>query len=77
MVNYDGPGLRLAEKMAVYNGYPVRGDIGYPTPGSFGNYAGVEKRIPTITLELPRGSFESMWEANRDALLAAIHIEEQ
>lgn len=74
MVNYDGPGRDLAEKMAVHNGYPVSGDIGYPTPGSFGNYAGVEKNIPTITLELPRGSFASMWEGNRDALLEAIRF---
>ncbi|MFK7846065.1 MAG: M14 family murein peptide amidase A [Rhodothermales bacterium] len=76
MVNYDGPGRDLAEKMAVHTGYPVSGDIGYPTPGSFGNYAGVEKNIPTITLELPHGSFASMWEANRDALLAAIRFVE-
>ena len=32
--------------------YPVEGDIGYPTPGSFGTWAGIEKNIPTITLEL-------------------------
>lgn len=74
MVNYDGPGRDLAEKMAAHNGYPVTGDIGYPTPGSFGNYAGVEKQIPTITLELPHGSFSSMWQGNRDALLAAIRF---
>lgn len=33
-------------------GYPVEESIGYPTPGSFGTWAGVEKGIPTITLEL-------------------------
>ena len=26
--------------------------MGYPTPGSFGTWAGIEKEIPTITLEL-------------------------
>ena len=31
---------------------PAEGSIGYPTPGSFGTYCGVERNIPTITLEL-------------------------
>ena len=26
-------------------------DLGYPTPGSFGTYCGIERNIPTITLE--------------------------
>ena len=30
----------------------MESSIGYPTPGSFGTWAGVEKKIPTITLEL-------------------------
>ena len=72
VVNYDGPARALAERMSVHNGYPVSGDIGYPTPGSFGNYAGVERNIPTITLELPRGGFDAMWEPNKKALLEAI-----
>ena len=32
--------------------YPVEASIGYPTPGSFGTYCGVERNIPTITLEM-------------------------
>lgn len=35
--------------------YPVTEDIGYPTPGSLGTYAGKELGIPTITLEIERG----------------------
>ncbi len=35
--------------------YPVTEDIGYPTPGSLGTYAGEEKKIPTITLEIEKG----------------------
>jgi protein MpaA len=53
IVNYDGPAKELAEKIANITKYPVQADIGYPTLGSFGNYAGVERNIPTITLELP------------------------
>lgn len=79
--NNDGPaGLPLAELMARYNGYPVEPYIGYPTPGSFGTYAGIEREIPMVTLELPRGAAESeasakMWEENREALLAVVNCD--
>ena len=69
--NYDNEeGLPLAEAMATHNGYPVRGDIGYPTPGSFGTWAGIEKKIPMVTLEIESGAHA--WKKNREALLAAI-----
>lgn len=69
--NYDGPGKRLAMMMSRRNGYPVRATIGYPTPGSFGTWAGVERGIATVTLELPsHHSSKRCWEDNRDALAA-------
>lgn len=52
VVNYDGPAENYAEKISEIIKYPTSNDIGYPTPGSFGNYCGVERNIPTITLEL-------------------------
>jgi protein MpaA len=52
VVNYDGPAKELAQKISKIIGYPTEGSIGYPTPGSFGTWAGVERQIPTITLEL-------------------------
>ena len=52
VVNYDGPAKELAEKISTIINYPVEASIGYPTPGSFGTYAGVERQVPTITLEL-------------------------
>ena len=59
--------------MSHFNQYPVRGNIGYDTPGSFGTWAGIDRQIPTVTLELPHDqSGESAWLANREALLAAI-----
>ena len=36
-------------------GWPARGDIGYPTPGSFGSWLGVDRALPVLTLELPAG----------------------
>lgn len=56
IVNYDGDrggaALKLAQKISEFTGYPTEKDIGYPTPGSFGTYAGVERDIPTITVEM-------------------------
>lgn len=68
--NFDGPGNQLAHAMHKHNGYPVTESIGYPTPGSFGTWAGVERNIPTVTLELPsHHSAKRCWADNRDALL--------
>ena len=52
IVNYDGDAKDIAAKISAITGYPLQSDIGYPTPGSFGTYAGIERDIPTITLEL-------------------------
>ena len=44
-------------------------------PGSLGNYAGVEKNIPTFTIELTDadpGSFEKHWKNVHKGLLYAI-----
>lgn len=76
VVNYDGPAADLAQKMSEINGYPVNGDIGYPTPGSFGNYAGNNRHISVITLELPDTGPDTAWEQNRDALIFAINYDE-
>jgi protein MpaA len=73
--NFDGPGGRLARAMAGCNGYPVRGSIGYATPGSFGSWAGGELQIPTVTLELPsHHSPRRCWEDNRAALLVGLDV---
>ncbi len=55
IVNYDGPEEKtrpLAEKISKIVGYPVQKEIGYSTPGSFGTYMGLEKKIPTVTIEV-------------------------
>ena len=52
VVNYDGDAAGIAKQISDIIGYPVESSIGYPTPGSFGTWAGIERNIPTITLEL-------------------------
>jgi murein peptide amidase A len=54
-VNYDGPAAVWAEAVADACGWPARGDIGYPTPGSLGSWLGVDRGMPVLTLELPPG----------------------
>jgi murein peptide amidase A len=54
-VNYDGPAAAWAERVAAACGWPARGEIGYPTPGSFGSWLGVDGGLPVLTLELPPG----------------------
>lgn len=71
--NFDGPGEDLAKMLSAENSYRVLKTIGYPTPGSFGSWAGVDRAIPTVTLELPSDlDSEAAWRENQSALLKAI-----
>jgi hypothetical protein len=71
--NYDGPAEVLARLMTARNGYATKDTIGYPTPGSLGSWAGIDRQIPMITLELPHNlPGKESWEHNRDAILAFI-----
>jgi len=54
-VNFDGPAAAWADAVAAACGWPARGDIGYPTPGSLGSWLGVDRALPVLTLELPPG----------------------
>ena len=73
-IDYDGPALALANRMAKYCNLPLI-KLG-PKPGSLGSYAGVTLRIPTITLELPyiadRLNSERLWRRYGPALIAAV-----
>ena len=73
MINYNGPCKRLAEKMSIYNSYKVVSDIGYPTPGSLGTWAGIERNIPVITLEIERGCGNDIaWNLNKNAIFEGL-----
>lgn len=71
-VNYDGPAEELARVMSRACGLPVKPSVGYPTPGSFGSYCGIDLKVPTITFELSsKRTLQPGFEACRDALFAA------
>jgi len=68
-VNWDGPADEIARAMSEACGLPLRASIGYPTPGSFGSWAGVDRGLPVVTFELPRlvEDFEPLLAALRAA----------
>lgn len=67
VVNYDGNAEKYAKRISEITGYPVEPDIGYETPGSFGTYAGKERNIPTITLELPEDRTDAeLWQETKE-----------
>jgi len=74
-VNFDGPSSAAAWAAAVARacGWPARGDIGYPTPGSLGSWLGVDGGLPVLTLELPPGPHAAFGRQAAAALDAAVH----
>jgi protein MpaA len=71
-VNYDGPAAGWASAVAAACGWPARSDIGYPTPGSFGSWLGVDRGLPVLTIELPPGPLSGFRTAAAAALDEAV-----
>lgn len=71
-VNWDGPGQSLAESIAAINGYPLCPFLGYETPGSLGMFAGRDRQIPTVTIELRGDEGGKLVEENLPALRALL-----
>ena len=59
--------------MHRFNHDPITRRIGYPTPGSLGTYAGKERHVPVITLELASRGMHPAWKTDGAALLAAMN----
>ena len=73
MLNVNGNCSPEAEVLSQETGYKITEDIGYPTPGSLGTYAGQERGIPTITYEIERGaSFRDILNLHVPALRKAL-----
>ncbi len=71
-INHDGPASTWADAVAARSGWPVREDIGYPTPGSLGSWLGVDRGLPVLTIELPKGPLADFRAAAFAALAAAV-----
>lgn len=55
ILNVNGNCRGEAEVLARLTGYKIDDDIGYPTPGCLGTFAGLERTSPTLTYEIERG----------------------
>ncbi|MHC4928737.1 MAG: DUF2817 domain-containing protein [Planctomycetota bacterium] len=73
-LDYDGPGEDIAKHMGRFCSLPVK-KLG-SRPGSLGSFAGVEQKIPIITMELAKEDSDltdtELWTQYGYALLAAI-----
>jgi protein MpaA len=72
-VNWDGPGsAQPAQTLASINGYPLCASLGYETPGSLGILAGIDRQVPSVTIELRAKSPSALVEENLPALLSLL-----
>lgn len=73
VLNVNGDCRKVAEKLAQFTGYKIDDDIGYPTPGCLGTFAGLERNLPTLTYEIERGlSAEAIIDIHVPAILEAL-----
>ncbi|WP_428386395.1 DUF2817 domain-containing protein [Mucisphaera sp.] len=81
-VDYDGPEettLPLAEALAETSGLPVK-KLG-SRPGSLGSWLGVDRQIPTITMEFYKSdtdlSDDELWQRYGEMMLTAVVFPEK
>jgi protein MpaA len=73
ILNYNGDSKDIAQYLAEHNGYPIDGDIGYPTPGSLGTFGPQKYNAGVLTFECPplserNNSLEAIWLENEKGL---------
>lgn len=69
-VNGDIPEAKIISELT---GYKIEPDIGYPTPGSLGTYAGFENAIPTLTYEIQNDlSFDQIMRVHVPAIIEGL-----
>lgn len=75
VLNVNGDCYKFAEILAKLTGYKIDDDIGYPTPGCLGTYAGLERNCPTLTYEIQRGqSAEEIIHIHVPAIMEALKV---
>jgi protein MpaA len=75
VMNWDGRGQALAEEMTRLARYPAAGDIGYPTPDSFGSKYDLDRGLEVVTVEVPYLEVdERAWTDTRTALRWALDL---
>lgn len=75
VLNVNGNCYEFANVLAEKTGYKIDDDIGYPTPGCLGTFAGLERNCPTLTYEIQRGlGAEDIINIHVPAILEALKI---
>jgi protein MpaA len=78
VLNVNGNCLTQAQAIAACTNYKIDQDIGYPTPGCLGTYAGLERKSPVLTYEIERGlDTASILSIHVPAILEALKATEQ
>jgi protein MpaA len=78
LLNLNGDCLPEAEFLKQKTGYEIKNEIGYPTPGCLGTYAGLERAMPTLTYEIERGlALNKVLEIHVPAILGALRVTEK
>lgn len=78
VLNVNGDCLAEAESLAKSTGYKIDTEIGYPTPGCLGSYAGLERNSPTLTYEIERGlAYDQVIQIHVPAILKALRETEK
>lgn len=78
VLNVNGDCRAEAEILAQRTGYKIDDDIGYPTPGCLGTYAGLERTSPTLTYEIERGlDHAKILQIHVPAILEALKMTEK
>lgn len=72
MLNYNGDIKDVSDYISSYNGYECVPDVGYPTPGSLGNFVPEKYNGSVLTYECPvladGKSLKEIWEENEEGL---------
>lgn len=77
-VNWDGPAAEIAKVMAAATGYTLCPYLGYETPGSLGQYAGGDRNIPAIAVELNKADdCEMRWARTLHAVMSRFYSSPQ
>lgn len=78
VLNVNGDCLNEAKVLSDITGYKIDADIGYPTPGCLGTYAGLERSSPTLTYEIERGlNLEQVLKIHVPAILKCLRQTEK
>lgn len=75
LLNVNGACREVAEAISAVNQFPIVDEMGYPTPGCLGTYAGLERNSPTITYEIQRGaSLKEVLRTQLPAVMAGLRL---